>query len=172
MNPFIHPTIHSFIQSFIHPTIHHPLIIEQKTRNNIDLPTNWAYGRLSHARGPLLNKSLREFKPRQRLSRTTTNKLNTHTHTHNQPYIQAKHQSRFYSSTIHPPIQATLHPYTYLPVHSPYINSSTYSNNPPSTHSPRPPLCNRIPCITFEPVSPKAKELPPTRVTYRKTVQP
>ena len=77
---FIHPSTHSSIHSAIHPTIHlythsniHSSIqttcplthissthykTTNKTINNKKLPTNWAYGRLSHARGPLPIKEL------------------------------------------------------------------------------------------------------------------
>src|SRR6218665_4024475 len=147
--PAIHPSVHS--ATSIHPPIHpstHPYILrslqdnKQKTINNIKLPTNWSYGRLSHARGPpARQKSLREFKPRQRLSRTTTiNKLQTHTA--NQPYIQPA------IKTIHPPvhspihlIQPSIHPST-----QPNIHSSTHPNNlRPSVHPTAYPASQSIP---------------------------
>src|SRR6218665_2323006 len=43
INPPIHPPIHKSIHPSIHSSIHPPI------------HPNWAYGRLSHARGPLLN---------------------------------------------------------------------------------------------------------------------
>ena len=59
VRPLIHPHIHSSIHLFIHSltntsSAHYKTT--NKTINNKELPTNWAYGRLSHARGPLPHK--------------------------------------------------------------------------------------------------------------------
>src|SRR6218665_3221087 len=78
----------------------------------------WAYGRLSHARG-LLPISLRAFRPRQRPSRSTTNKQPTYTF--NQPCIQPSiHLSNHPSvhSPTHPFPHPSIHPPTHPPTHS------------------------------------------------------
>jgi len=78
----------------------------------------WAYGRLSHARGPTAYR-LTGFTPRQRPSRSTTNKQTTHTF--NQP-------------TMHPiihPFHSTIRPYTH-----PHIHSPTHSFTNPFIHPP------------------------------------
>src|SRR6218665_293901 len=82
------------------------------------LAVAWAYGRLSHARGPL-PIGLRDFTPRQRPSRSATNKQPTHTF--NQP-------------CIHSSIHSTISPYT-----PPHIHSPTPSIHPP-IHSPIPSI--------------------------------
>src|SRR6218665_639551 len=82
------------------------------------LAVAWAYGRLSHARGPL-PIGLRGFTPRQRPSRSATNKQPTHTF--NQP-------------CIHSSIHSTICPYTH-----PHIHSPTPSIHPP-IHSPTPSI--------------------------------
>src|SRR6218665_370591 len=98
-----------------------------------------AYGRLSHARGPL-PIGLRGFTPRQRPSRSTTNKQPTHTL--NQPYIQSSIQPSVRSLTrtsIHPPIHSPTHPFTHSSIHPhPFIHPPIHPpipihpNNPPS----------------------------------------
>src|SRR6218665_1713679 len=125
----------------------------------------WAYGRLSHARG-LLPISLRAFRPRQRPSRSTTNKQPTYTF--NQPCIQpsihlSNHPS-VHSPTHplpHPSIYPFIHPFIHPPIHPPtqssthssipihQFSSSIHSSSQPFIHpSVRPPVCNRIgPCI-------------------------
>src|SRR6218665_354998 len=83
------------------------------------------------------------FTPRQRPSRSTTNKQPTHTHTFNQPCIHPSTQPSVRPLThiyLHPSIQPLIHPNTHL---------STRPNHPPSIHPPsiRPPKCNRMPRI-------------------------
>src|SRR6218665_4032319 len=65
IQPSTQPFIYILIQTFIHPNTlsTHPYILhslQDNKQNNKQqkLPTNWAYGRLSHARGPLPIKEL------------------------------------------------------------------------------------------------------------------
>src|SRR6218665_1011435 len=108
----------------------------------------WAYGRLSHARGPTANR-LTGFTPRQRPSRSTTNKQRTHTFIQsciqslNQPYVRTlTHTSihpthPFTHRSIHPRHPFT-HPHLFThPIHSP-IHSSTHSSTHPYVHLPHP----------------------------------
>src|SRR6218665_1617646 len=105
-----------------------------------------AYGRLGHARGPL-PIGLRGFTPRQRPSRSTTNKQQTHTF--NQPCIQSSIQPYTYPH-INSPTHPLIHPTTHPPIHSsthPFIHLSTHTSilsmqpSIPSTHM------QRITCI-------------------------
>src|SRR6218665_40588 len=78
----------------------------------------WAYERLIHARGPL--DRLTGFMPRQRPSRSTTNKQPIHALS--QPCIQ--------SSITHPPINSPTHPFTH-PFNHPPIRSPIHPSIPP-----------------------------------------
>src|SRR6218665_1803540 len=101
-HPCIQPTIHSTIHSLIHP----PLTTEQRQNNKQHRTIDkLSLREIKPRQGPHAKKSLREFKPRQRLSKTTTNKLQTHI----QPAIPC---------TIHPPPdRPSTHPYIhpYMP---------------------------------------------------------
>src|SRR6218665_2062560 len=100
----------------------------------------WAYGRLSYARGPL-PIGLRGFKPRQRPSRSTTNKQTTHTlnqptmlpiiHPFNHPYVYSPTHS-FTQPFIHPPFHSST---IRLSTH-PLIHPFSHPNNPLSIHPP------------------------------------
>jgi len=94
----------------------------------------WAYGRLSHARGPTADR-LTGFTPLQRPSRSTTNKQPTHTL--NQPCTH---------SSIHPTIRPCTHPHIHSPIlsiHPPYIHSPYPLTH--LIHSPTHPFIH--PCI-------------------------
>src|SRR6218665_1793567 len=93
MAEWIHDWMHSWVNAFV----------------GLLLIVAWAYGRLSHARGPTADR-LTGFTPRQRPSRSTTNKRRTHTL--KQPCMQSSIQP--YTS-VHSP---TTHPSTHL-IHSP-----------------------------------------------------
>src|SRR6218665_2631780 len=87
----------------------------------------WAYGRLSHARGPTADR-LTGFKPRQRPSRSTTNKKRTPTL--KQPCIQSSVQP----SARPLPRHTSIHLY---PIHSPTdpVTNPIHSLKP-SIHQP------------------------------------
>src|SRR6218665_2495257 len=101
-----------------------------------------AYGRLSHARGPTADR-LTGLTPRQRPSRSTTNKKPTHTlkqpcmQSSIQPYVRTltHHTS---THPIHSPTDPVTHPiriytpFIHQPIHSATIHSSTH----PPTHPP------------------------------------
>src|SRR6218665_3858734 len=89
----------------------------------------WAYERLIHARGPL--DRLTGFMPRQRPSRSTTNKQPIHALS--QPCIQ--------SSINHPPINSPTHPFTH-PFNHPPIRSPIHSPTRPPFPSPTHPFTN------------------------------
>src|SRR6218665_2653555 len=100
----------------------------------------WAYGRLIHARGPTAYR-LTGFTPRQRPSRSTTNKRPTHIFTQSctQPSIHPASHPSVHSPThpfthpfIHPTIHSPTHPFIHSPTH-PFIHPSIH---PPSTHEP------------------------------------
>src|SRR6218665_3622661 len=109
-----------------------------------------AYGRLSHARGPTADR-LTGFAPRQRPSRSTTNKKRTHTL--KQPCMQSSIQpyvrTLTHHTSIHPPHALThrtshpLQPFTHTihqPIHSITIHSSTH----PPTHLSTPSIYSSI----------------------------
>src|SRR6218665_1097906 len=76
----------------------------------------WAYGRLSHARGPTADR-LTGFKPRQRPSRSTTNKKRTPTL--KQPCIQSSIQPYVRTLTRHPSIIPSIYS-IHLPIQLPH----------------------------------------------------
>src|SRR6218665_2185870 len=90
----------------------------------------WAYGRLSHARGPTADR-LTGFKPRQRPSRSTTNKKRTHTL--KQPCMQSSIQP--YIRTLTHPIHS-LTPYIHQPIYLATIHSPTHPPTHPPIHPP------------------------------------
>src|SRR6218665_1854598 len=106
----------------------------------------WAYGRLIHARGPLPT-GLRGFTPRQRPSRSTTNKQPTHTfiqpciHPSNHPSVHPPIHSPIhphihpFHPSIHPPFHSSTHPFIHPSVHPP-IRSSTHPFIHPSVRPP------------------------------------
>src|SRR6218665_2711203 len=71
----------------------------------------WAYGRLSHARGHPAYR-LTGFTPRQRPSRSTTNKQRTHStnHASNHPSISHPSVHPLTHRSIHPSIRSSTHP--------------------------------------------------------------
>src|SRR6218665_3569105 len=84
----------------------------------------WAYGRLSHARGPTADR-LTGFKPRQRPSRSTTNKKQR-THSSNHACNHPSNHTSVHSSTTHPSthlIHSPTDPVTH-PIHlfTPFIH--------------------------------------------------
>src|SRR6218665_2750508 len=121
MAEWIHDWMHSWVNAFV----------------GLLLIVAWAYGRLSHARDPTADR-LTGVTPRQRPSRSTTNKRQTHTL--KQPCMQSSIQpyvcTLTHHTSIHPPHPLThrsshpLHPFTHtihLPTHS--------SNHHPFTHA-------------------------------------
>src|SRR6218665_842156 len=126
----------------------------------------WAYGRLSHARGPTADR-LTGFAPRQRPSRATTNKKRTHTL--KQPCMQSSIQpyvrTLTHHTSIHPPYALThrishpLHPFTHTihqPIHSITIHSSTHPPTHPPIHPP-----NYLPHPSTHPSTPFPSSSPP-----------
>src|SRR6218665_802562 len=103
------------------------------------LVVTWAYGRLSHARGPL-PIGLRGFMPRQRPSRSTTNKQPTYTF--NQPCIQP---------SIYPTIRPSTHPHFHSPIH-PFTHPSIHLSIHSPVHSP--PIYPPDPSNPIHPFSP------------------
>src|SRR6218665_3549808 len=87
----------------------------------------WAYGRLIHARGPTAYR-LTGFTPRQRTSRSTTNKKSTHTL--NQPCIQSSIHPLHPSICIHPPVHQFKHPCIYPSSHPPILPSTHMQQYP------------------------------------------